>query len=82
MTLDRPRPEADRIAAREHFDPDRVAGVSRRNLTALAFSRSGRPGAKRFRIARQARPIVFSPCEIGLSNPASRAITGSAWIGM
>jgi hypothetical protein len=48
----------------------------------MASSRSGRPGAKRFRIARQARPIVFSPCEIGLSNPASRAITGSAWIGM
>jgi hypothetical protein len=26
MTLDRPRPEADRIAACEHFDPDRVTG--------------------------------------------------------
>ena len=52
------------------------------NRTDMAWIRSGCRGAKSFRIARQARPIVFRPCEIGLSNPASRAITGSAWTGM
>ena len=35
-----------------------------------------------FKTARQARPIVFKPCEIGRSKPASRATMGSAWIGM
>jgi hypothetical protein len=45
-------------------------------------NRSGALGAKRFRMARHARPKVLRPREIGRSKPAARAIAGSAWIGM
>ena len=75
--------EPQTVRRLEHLDPDGVAGkAGAAKRAAIETIASGRRGANCLRTARQARPKVLRPCEIGRSNPASRAISGSAWIGM
>jgi len=83
LALDRPGLETNCFAFIEHFNPYRIAGKSRPGEPHRHRAQPLRlPGAKNFKIARQAMPIVLRPCEIARSNPASRAISGSAWIGI
>ena len=55
--------------------PGKAGAAKRVVIAAIA---PGRRGANRLRTARQARPNVLRPCEIGRSKPAWRAISGSA----